>query len=140
MPGITWRELPLGASEPPPLSIVRDRDGDLWCRTLTADDEPAVWAIIGATDTGPWDNVSAHGPLHLAQHDDDVLHPLVDSVEPSEFEIRDRALAHAAARLAGRGPDVHADARLFSVYRRLLRGENSWPADDVARGTSGGEG
>lgn len=97
--GVTWRELPADAPEPPPLSVVRTMSGDRWVLldgggwACALDDDEGVPAPIR---TRLWAELVAKAghPLELGQPEG-VPWPPVESVEPSGYEIRDRALGHA---------------------------------------------
>jgi hypothetical protein len=130
---VTWVELPPDAPEPPPLSVVRDKDGDLWLHIGQAG-EMDPWrgvatdggsGLIGVRDSALWATlVSDYAPLCVAQPGG-ALWPLVESVEPSPYEVR-RAALDAAAHYAGKRPTdwtpeaVVEAARVFEGY---LRGE-----------------
>jgi len=121
---VTWRELPPDAPEPPPLSVVRDVGGLTWARAFEG---PTPWGPVGVWPSvelprpHAWVDLAERGPVLLGEPEG-VPWPLVESVEPSGYEIRDRALGHAVRRLNGWEPgDVTTDLDLAEHYERWLR-------------------
>jgi hypothetical protein len=116
--GVTWRELPADAPEPPPLSVVRDPDGDEWVRL------DGGWLMLGVTAPKPntWHEVRALGPTRLGE-DAGAYAPWsppgeLPSVEPSDYEIRLEALRAAALAGLANAPTLLIDAREYEAYLR----------------------
>jgi hypothetical protein len=114
--GVQWTELPPGAPEPPPLSVVRDVGRRRWLH------EENGWELLDgeyAGDTMEWAYVAARGPLLVAKPEG-VPWPLVESVGPSPYEVRDRALGHASratSRHDAEDAAEHADNVLWTAER-----------------------
>jgi hypothetical protein len=129
--GVTWRELPADALEPPPLSVVRTgTSGNRWLRGEGDD-----WELLDGEHAGGvngWAWVSRLVPVRLGEPIGYGRSEFVGevqswpgevlSVEPSGYEIRDRALGHAVRLEAGMpdadSGDALAVARDFEKYLR----------------------
>lgn len=121
MTGVMWVELPPDAPEPPPLSVVRDNDTDEWVRLDKG------WHLLGVTNPQPctWADIRKAGPLLLGQPEG-ALWPLVESVEPSPYEVRHAALTAAVELYYGERDDpaeVIGAARVFEGYLRVGDGD-----------------
>jgi hypothetical protein len=131
---VTWTELPPDAPEPPPLSVVRDKDGDLWLHIGQAG-EMDPWrgvatdggsGLIGVRDSAPWATLVAdYAPLCVAQPEGPLWRRM-ESVEPSPYEVRHAALMAAVQLYYGEHDDpaeVLTAAGMFEGYLRVGDGD-----------------
>jgi hypothetical protein len=117
---VQWVELPPDAPEPPPLSVVRDRVHRWWVGDYATYEGARHWLLVGDDIVTTWAALTKEdAPLSLGQPDG-PLWRRVESVEPSPYEVRDRALGHAArATYRGDASDAaeHADNVLWTAER-----------------------
>jgi hypothetical protein len=127
--GVTWRELPADAPEPPPLSVVRDTEGDRWQRGADG-----RWRILRddadkeVDGTGSdWSNVCNYVPLMLRLAEDpDIYAPWSPGGEPQiDQEVRTAYLAALDAQRRAFEAQAEAWPQMVEGWREMLTGQQA---------------
>jgi hypothetical protein len=118
--GVTWRELPADALEPPPLSVVRDAFGLLWGR-MRGDDAERWCGMCGenAGDITDWPGIQR--PLEVIADDPAPSSPPVEPLYDQEV----RAAYLAALDAQRRAFEAQAEAwpQMVEGWREMLAGQ-----------------